>query len=750
MTRIATKAPGMAIAAWLAAGCTLFDTGTEVRLDPQGRVYTQGSVAIRIHASDRTQARLVLDGRLLDGDYPVGVDVTIDLETEADGVHRLVARVYDGERQRDSSALEVMIDRVPPTFAVTPTPGQYASPNPFVVVVHFSEAVDPASVGPSTVRLVSDQAPGSVVPTEISLAGDGRGITITASARLDQIGPVHLEMSARDLAGNLTSTGLWPPGWQVPRLDLYFAAGLAVPCGQTLGVALRGHLDIVAYSFGRQDMLATVLVDGVAIGTLSPANPRLTWDSSLFADGPRLIGFESLGYVGFDWRTFLIDNTPPSVASCAPRLHAPDDASVWAGVDVVFSEPICEGLLPGGGCPPTCLSSMTDRLVVGPGVQEPPFSWTFTFPGVVDGAGQAVAPLPACTVDFPAWTRAWGSGPLDDGSGAPFGSAAFRSLTVGADAAELVRVATVGAPTPGAVQVMRSAAPAPWAADPASLNGTPFAPASQLHSGDGGALAWLETDQTGAQRVRAILRGQGIAQTVTTVDAPSGPVEIGVPSVGAVTWTQASGTGAREARLARWSQAAGWAMAPPANADTASDASQPSAAEGTRLRMAFAEAPPGGVPQLRVRELQDDGLTWIDLGDALNRDPAVAAEEPWLGADGDWSATVAWVEGGQALARRGDWLGNWGPPVVLNADAAAPARAPRVTRYGSVVVFVEQAVDGDRFEVRKWDEQAGSWKALPSLQAGAPVASYASYEIPLAIVWTNATGETWLRISNSR
>lgn len=751
MTREPTTWPCAVLAVLLtAAGCTLFDGGTSVRLELASPVYTQGPAVVRIHASGHDRALLILDGGVLDGSYPVDADVPLSLGAMPDGVHRLVARVYDGERARDSDAVEVVLDRVPATFTVTPTPGDYASTGPFVVVMSFSEPIDPASVSLSSVRLVSDQVPGSVVPAGLSLSGDGRSLTLTASARLDQIGPIHLEMNVSDLAGNRTWAGLMPPAWRVPRLDLYFSASPIYPCGRGLGAAWSGTLEIVGSGSSPfiRDILVDVLVDGTRIGSLSAASPRLTWDSRLFPDGQRLIRFESIGWVGFDWGTILVDNTPPSVVSCTPRLHAPGDASVWAGVDVVFSEPICESFVPVGTCVPTCLSSLTDRLVAFPGVQVPPFSWTFTFPGAVDGAGLVVVPLPACTVAFPAWTQAWGSGPLDDGSGAPFGPAAFRNLTAGADAAELIRVATAGASTPGAVQVMRSVAPARWAADPAPLNGTPFAPGSQLHSGNGDAVAWLETDATGAQRIRAILRGQGTASTVTTVNAASGPVEIGVPSGRAVTWTQTSGTGAREARLARWSLAAGWTVVPPATVLAGSGTSQSSASDGASLRMAFVEMPPGGVPQLRVRELQADGLTWVSLGGVLNSDPAVAAQEPWLGFNGwDGSPIVAWVEGGRVLARRGDLLGNWSPAVVLNADAAALARAPRVTGSGLVVVFVEQAAGADRFEVRRWD---GSWKALPSLPAGAQVASYAAYEVPLAIAWTDAMGQTWLRISNSR
>lgn len=754
MTPSATRALGSAKALLLAAGCTLFDTGTRVRLEPEGRVYTQGRVAIRIHASDRTQARLVLDGRLLDGDYPVGVDVTIDLETEADGVHRVAARVYDGERARDSNALEVVVDRLPPTYTVAPAPGEYLSLAPFSVAITFSEPVEPASVGPDTVRLVSDPAPGTVVPATVALAGDARSATVSASARLDQIGPVHLEVAVRDLVGHPNDAPQWAPAWAPPHLFDRLIAETNPMCGFTLG-AWAGAIDIVSWRYDARAQFVEVLVDGTPIGRFSPTQTRVTWDTRLFPDGAHQIGFGSPGFVGFDWLTLVVDNTPPSVVACSPHLHALDDASVMAGVDVVLSEPVCRGQILQSGCGGQCLAGMADRIVVTPQAEAgtritPPFTWTFTLPEVVDAAGHPVAASPACTVTFPAWLKPWGSAALDDGSGAPFGPAAFRLLVGLEDAgsAELVRVATAAASLPGAVEVMRSIAPGPWVADPAPLNGTPFAPATQLRSSGGNATVWLEVDGAGGQRIRAALRYEGTVETVASIDASAGLVEIGNP-LSSVAWIQGSATGTREVLVARRTPGAGWTVAPPANVDAAADASDPTLGEGLRARVAFVESAPGGVPQLRVRELQDDGLTWISLGDVLNRDPAVAAQEPWLGSD-EWQATVTWVEGGQVLARRGDWVGTWGQPAVLNADPAAPARAPRFQNgYPTRIVFIEGGVGGDRFEVREWDEWSGSWRPLASLPAGGQVASFAIYQSPLAIAWTDTAGDTWLRVYNS-
>jgi hypothetical protein len=164
--------------------------------------------------------------------------------------------------------------------------------------------------------------------------------------------------------------------------------------------------------------------------------------------------------------------------------------------------------------------------------------------------------------------------------------------------------------------------------------------------------------------------------------------------------------------------------------------------------LAWVEAPPGGIPQLRVSSLT---TALPELG---NADPAVAAAQPAIWQE-PGTLAVAWVEGGRVLARV---LGGAydGPATdfgiaTLNADPSRAAREPRFETHPGwwgqpIVYFVEDAGDRDVVRARRWSGSA--WEALPDVSAGFDGRITALSARFRTITWTDAEGRVWVRECN--
>ena len=125
--------------------------------------------------------------------------------------------------------------------------------------------------------------------------------------------------------------------------------------------------------------------------------------------------------------------------------------------------------------------------------------------------------------------------------------------------------------------------------------------------------------------------------------------------------------------------------------------------------LAFIEAGPAGVPQVRAAEAFP-GTGWVAQAAVGNKDSGASASEPT--AVWQHEAAVAWVEAGRVLVRETDlFFGglSFGEPTVLNVDPARRARSPRAARSTPLlqavnapgwrapltIYFVEEGPGGD-------------------------------------------------------
>jgi len=732
---------GAALAAAL-SGCRLLGSSGEGRIEPPGPIYTiAGPVTVRIAAAaGRSRAELILDGKGI-GTFPVGQDVTIAFQGKGEGAHALLARVFDGERELESKEVRIVVDRTQPRVNVDPRPGEILRDGPFMAVVDFGEPVDPASV---VAELHTDGSPPAPVPATAELQAGGRRLVVTTAARFLDVEPVTLKVDAKDLAGNATwrqPPWVLAPRWWAPTLGVSFHMADFRPPGSGVVHLVIDHLQPAGVR------AVEVAVDGIPIGVAAPGQ-GLAWDTRSFADGLHQLVFRAPGYRAYRHEV-EIDNTPPALVSCAPFGSTTDDAALLQGVLLTFSGEVCgqRGLsdLDWNYCydpgPPAGYDGTwsTTKRVVPPQPFPPlPFTWRVDLPSFQDRAGNRVAAEPSCTVEFPAWRRPWGAGPLllQDGGAMGEAAIAFKGFQSGGpDMGYLVRIAPAGSARPGAVERLASDAPGTWAADGPALNANPLAVASQLVR-----LGWIETDAAGGTTIMAA-RGLGTAPAVVaTRDAARGPVVLS--RSGSNSWIETGPGGARQIQAANGSIRLLPPLGPEDPAAVIADAV--SGSGFVAVRVAHVEAVPGGVAQLRLRDYSADTGAWASVGGVLNGDPARSASEPTLGAL-DGIPALAWAEAGQVLARV-DLGSGFGPAQNLNADPAAPARSP--TASFRHVVFLERGAGGDRFEVREWDLVGRAWRALPPLDAGGDVAAYTVYDPPLAILWRDAAGGYRLRVYN--
>jgi hypothetical protein len=755
-----SDAPGLLLALAALAGCSVFDSRSDVSLVLSSPPRSQGHFTVSVVARGAAEATLLIDGTPLPQAVPTSTELALDLSQNGEGTHTLQARLYDGESRRESRRLHVVVDRTRPTMEVFPPQGDaYSAPGQaFVVDVRFSEEVDPASIRPDTVqaRWVSSFPPVEITRT---LSADRRHLRVELPS-MANTRTVYLQVSVADLMG-LAGEGVFT--WTYRPVEVTLVEPYLSPSGLSM---VKGPVRLVATWWNPgQVPRVQFLVDGSVIGSLQ-ANVPFVWDSRTVTDGPHRIDAVADGLPVGSWQ-LIVRNSGPRLVSCAPDVPQGSDASAAAAYLITFDQPVCLGAVALGACSGSLVSPGTVRLAgldTYPGMFSSIWDWapgsagpgTYTVSfAVAQGATGVPLQGPAeCTMTISEWRAPVGDVlPAEVAGGGQVLVDWTGSAAVGWSGLNLVRIAPPGASPTASVEQWRNVLDGRWTEVTAAPIGAPFLAGSELRA-SGERANWLELDPAGGGRIRSawIDRSTNVLyppETALDIPAATGPVEL---AANGVAWTQPGPSGARQLSSAfePW-LGLGWTITSPVNVDPLADASQ--GWLHSQGYMAYVETPTGGVGQLRVRRLQSG--TWSSLGDVLNRDPALTPSEPTFGLtapQGIPIPVVAWVEDGKIMARSWSDLDGWSAAKFLSAFSGGIGRAPRLFYdwSGLHLLFIEGAAGGDRFEFRHFDEVTSGWRTLSPLPTSGAVVrvSTAAMGSGTAILWEDALGESRIRTRN--
>jgi hypothetical protein len=447
-----------------------------------------------------------------------------------------------------------------------------------------------------------------------------------------------------------------------------------------------------------------------------------------------------------------VDRTPPTV-SCSPAAPEPSPSlDVWYGVRLTASElvlherptlvalgrelPLVVPAHGSFGYPPYVIH----LGLLGPG-PTPPYVLTGAVGAeAVDRAGNP-AGVTACSFEVTPWLAPLGSGPV----GAP----------------DPVVASELALHAPRAGLYVPDAGPVPftlaWIAGPSSASAGELCVVRRTTaSSEPCARLSSQASSPSLTRWRAAWSEAGRARLASWSEASGrwsaeeGPIPSGgsAPFVSSghydrLVWLEAAGEhrtlgGAGAEPGGGWSLISGDVRLDPANDVTH--------ATGSGLLAVFLEDV-GGVPQIRAAWNLFFGL-WSALDGSLNLDPAAPASDPAAAQGG----AVAWIEGGQVLARiiEGPMGFTAGDPAVLNVDPSRAARWTRATTSAGrpTVVFVETGSGGDEIWVRRYED--GAWTLLPgpvNADAPGPVTALAASFGP-SIAWADEAGHVRVRVFN--
>jgi hypothetical protein len=719
-------------------GCTLYDGRPSIELEPAVIAPTAWPFEVTVRGRGGSYAQLVLDGKDLGGPIPLNVPTWIDTSRLVDGIHRLRARLDDVPYPVESSERTFALDRAPPHIYSEPLGGVIESRVPIVAeiraedavtgLVDFTVEVDTSVVGDASARVVKV---------------DPRTFRVEASGTLDQVRGVFLNVRATDAVGNQIAVG-W--GWLAPS----FGGGGFYwfdPYRPIRGiVSIRGWIQ----PSWEVPSVIDLFAGGIPVAEAPNVGNtwEVSWNTTNVPDGTYHLELGSVGwYPRLGGPTVAVDNTPPVFQGCtvppefsgAVSVHAP--VSPAANETLTWGGDVPEMRIDGTSVGVTsCGTGYDQGWCTVAGVQVPAVLDVFFPEGTeTDLAGN---PMPAgqCTLPLPEWVT-------------PAGSGAMRFGGVTLEAAAATVDVTTGLPQPAFVAWIPS--PAAAGAGELMVNGEimnvePGSTASDPQLGSWGSLAWIERAAGGPGHVyfHAAFGAGATGPLNAAANREARDLAIARSDTSEeIAWTEDTPQGGR---IIWTSVGAGGAYGPVT--DDPSVVTEAPAVDSYR-RVAYVERAAGGANLVWVRVPRADGSGWDPLGGIpMNRDLAQAAGEPTIVSTSS-TTIVAWTEAGQVLAR--EWTGAaWGDPVVLNADAARPARAPRFqgTWWPDDVwlVFVEDTASGEQIRARRFE--GGAWRLIDSpVNAGVPgpVATLSVHQdAPLSVVWTDLAGRVYLRSYN--
>ena len=167
-------------------------------------------------------------------------------------------------------------------------------------------------------------------------------------------------------------------------------------------LATNGAVSIQLTVTGGTPDSVELLVDGTPVATLESPYEQL-WDTSSVSEGEHLLSARAIKagktYTG-PQRKVIVDRTPPTVLTRSPSPGSPN-VSVTAAISATFSEALDPSTvgdasvsLSSGGkavLKTVSLSSNGQALTITPSSPlVPPATWTITFTGIKDFAGNAL------------------------------------------------------------------------------------------------------------------------------------------------------------------------------------------------------------------------------------------------------------------------------------------------------------------------------------------------------------------------
>lgn len=731
-----------ALAALLLSACTVLDTRDEIRIEPEGTLHADMTVALTVRGKfDRF--RVAVDGETLEGTFPTGQPVKVVVDGVDPGRHTFEVRAIDAALPLRATR-ELMIERGPlELLGLTPVERVVTSGVPPVIEATFSFPIAP----PPATEVTVTSSSGAGIPATVTVLPGGLTLRIALGAPLDLFGTATVKVQATALRG---IGGRFDLGtWSTPALALALDAPVSdLDTNGAVTITVRGDGTALPAPL-------EVWAGSQRIASLDAPPWQLSWDTRGVAEGSYPLSLRVRGrYVPGPFPTVTVDRTAPS-ATCVP-LHSAQGA-LWVGECVVVSPserlPTAPLMLVNGApravqvlgasstrLQPLYLCPVDTRL-------SPPARLEIVLPA--DPAGNVPAGS-ACAFDVPVWRA-----PLGTGAAVLAGSV-LRASEISFDAYTPFYPGATVVPTPRAM--------VPWAADGRisaagwvtgawTWTGGPSLTLQGAAAGGptvGGSerMAWTETSSSET----AVCTSRYWNGVWTYPDCRRGSRSPAFSPDGVLLVRSAENvSGGRDLIVARAEPGfisirdVGRVLSDPTSTTDHPAVSNNPPAEPL---IAWLETSAGGGPaQLRAALGDLTGTTWTALDASLSADPALPASEPAVYAMGA-ERVLAWVEGGRVLARR--WSGAaFGAPEVLTSPGST-GRTPRFVAdpvEHPVIVFVETDGAGDHIRARRFDGLAWTPQPDPFEGATGGVVQLVANERG-GVAWLDAAGEVRLRLYN--
>lgn len=626
------------------------------------------------------------------------------------------------------------------------------------------------------------------------------------------------------LAGGAPATGYWVAGAFTIVVDRSVVATWTVPAYYhlyTKDAVLRFGFSVTPLLYDAPPPpVARLWAGDILVAELGPPPwPTVDWDTTGAPEGEYAIRIELPNYSdptppgALDVRNSLkplvvhLDRTPPSVTCEPPRLGQavgwirgrllmlPDEVVSMSSVTFTedrsgtdFTSSSSEIYVDQTAWPP--------RMSVPWGAGAfPPFRVTATA-AATDLAGWPAST--SCAFDAPAWLAPWGDGPLTAGGEPVVAAAIAFEARLPFDAPNLIQATLGWIPPDGSPSARRMLV--------ARDDGSGFGAPSLL----GAAGGWATSAALSARLSSAT--GRGDPWIAWTEAAAGGKAQPHVARWDGSSWVEDRPAGigdaarvAREIVLSICAMAEADGVAAWTEVDDAGESSLatrrlvdgswrdlqgtpgvalPVGGRGPAIStvwgwgnqtigtpsvlLAFIEAGPAGVPQIRAAEAFP-GTGWVAQAAVGNKDSGASASEPT--AVWQHEAAVAWVEAWRVLVRETDlFFGglSFGEPTVLNVDPARRARSPRAARSTPLlqavnapgwrapltIYFVEEGPGGDEIWARRrhgttWELLPGPVNAkVPGGVRGLTVVNVGEDTSRSAVAWIDDQGHVHVRVAN--